>query len=81
MITVNKIKQKIQKLFQADSTIHISMFIKRPKVRIINQKAKIKGIYSNVFQIETRGKSYTFQCADILTKNVEIAEIEGTALV
>jgi len=47
----------------------------RPKIRIANQKARIKGVYSNVFQIEAQGKCYTLQYTDILIKNITIAEI------
>ena len=76
MITTDEIKFEIQKLFHANTIIHLDVSMDRLKTRISNQEAKIKNVYPNIFQVETQGKCYTFQYTDILTKNIEIAEIE-----
>lgn len=81
MIAVDEIKQTIQKLFHTNPIIHINVSMNRPKKRITNQEAKIKKLYSNVFLIETQGKIYTFQYTDILTKNIEIAELAEHTLI
>lgn len=81
MTAVNEIKRRIQRLFHMNPTIHIDVSINRPKVRITNQEAVLKGVYSNVFQIETQGKLYTIQYVDVLTKNIKIAEIQEEILI
>ena len=54
MTAVDEIKNKIQRLFHTDPIIHIDVSMNRPKIRIANQEARIKGVYSNVFQIEAQ---------------------------
>ena len=75
MTAVDEIKNKIQRLFHTDPKIHIDVSKSRPRIRIANQEARIKGVYSNVFQIESQGRCYTLQYTDILIKNITIAEI------
>lgn len=42
----------------------------------------IKAVYANVFEIEEinskKPKTYTFQYADVITKEIDIQELEGT---
>lgn len=75
MTALEEIKKRIQELYLSNPTIHVDVSIKRPKIKIVNQEAKIKGIYKNLFQIEAEGKCYTVLYSDILIKNVRIAEL------
>ncbi len=76
MTDLDAIKFKVQKRFKINPNIHVSVSLNRSKVSVSYQEARITGVYLHIFQIETQGKSYTFQYADILTKNIYIAELE-----
>ena len=76
MTVLDAIRFGVQKRFNTNPNIHISVSLNCPKVNVSYQEAKITGVYPHIFQIEAQGKSYTLQYADILTKNIFIAELE-----
>ena len=75
MAAINEIKLRIQQLYQDNPNIHIDVSMNRPRINIVNQEATIKGIYKNVFLIETHGQRQTLLYSDILIKRVRIAEL------
>ena len=75
MSTIDVIKNRVRELYLSNPDIHIDVSIKRPKIKIVNQEAKIIGVYKILFQIEAEGKRYTVLYSDILIKNVRIAEM------
>ena len=75
MADINEIKLRIQQLYQDNPNIHIDVSMNRPRINIVNQEATIKGIYKNVFLIETQGQRQTLLYSDILIKRVRIAEL------
>ncbi len=76
MTALDAIRFRVQKRFNTNPNIHISVSLNRPKVNVSYQEARISGVYPHIFQIEAQGKRYTLQYADILTKNIFIAELE-----
>ena len=75
MAAIDVIKNRVRERYLSNPDIHIDVSIKRPKIRIVNQEAKIIGVYKNLFQIKAEGKRYTVLYSDILIKNVRIAEL------
>ena len=79
MSSLDVIKQKINRLYQTHTEIHISVSMSHPKVSVQNDVATIKGIYPHIFQIEEYSsdtpKCHTIQYADILTRSVKISEL------
>ncbi len=75
MAAIDWIKLRVQQLYQDNPDIHIDVSMNRPRIKIVNQEAKIIGIYKNVFQIETQGQHHTLLYSDILIKRVRIAEL------
>ena len=75
MAALDGIKNKVRERYLSNPDIHIDVSIKRPKIRIVNQEAKIIGVYKNLFQIEAERKRYTVLYSDILIKNIRIAEL------
>lgn len=49
----------------------------KPKVSIINQEARIKGVYSHIFQIESNGEYYSLRYSELLTPAIRINELEN----
>ena len=83
MNTIDTIKNRIAILYKANPNIHVNVSLGSPrtkKTKLYNQPAVIKGVYPNVFQIEemTSGisKRHTHQYVDVLTKNIEILELD-----
>lgn len=81
MDTVEYIKSEINRLYETNPNIHISVSRTHPKVIVESSPAKIVGVYRNIFQIEEceGGKMparHTFQYGDVLTGQVKIEEID-----
>ena len=77
MNTKNKIKNQIQMLFQTNPIIHVDVSINRPRITLSNQEARIKGVYKNIFQIESNGTCYSIQYSELLINTIRIAELEN----
>ena len=79
MTILDDIKIKIKKLYENDSEIHLTFISTYPKMCLVDEKAKIIGVYKNIFRVEeySNGVSHihTFQYADIFTKKIEILEL------
>ena len=78
---IEQIKNSIEKLFQSNPNIHISVNRTRPKIIVMAEPAKIVGVYRNIFQIEEceSGKApirHTFQYSDVLVGQVVIEELD-----
>ena len=79
MTILDDIKLKIKKLYESDSDIHLTFISSYPKIYLVDEPAKIIGIYKNIFRVEEYSKGtpqvHTFQYADIFTKRIEVFEI------
>jgi len=76
---LNVIKNGIKKLYLTHPDVHINVSITSPKVQLHNQPAKITDVYPSIFRVEENSggviKHHTIQYVDIITKNVEIMEL------
>lgn len=74
------IKLRIKKLYESKPNIHINISIAHPKLNLTNDPVIIKGVYPHVFRIEECSsgvpKCHTLQYTDVLTKQIEIIELE-----
>lgn len=81
MTHLDEIKCKLNELYHTQPNIHINVSISHPKVSLQNEAVVIKGIYSHIFQIEEFSSGFpkrrTIQYNDILTKNIEIVELNN----
>ncbi|MBQ9679248.1 MAG: hypothetical protein IJV48_01000 [Ruminococcus sp.] len=73
------IKSKINRLYQTDPNIHVSVSSTNPRIDIHNQPAEIVGIYKNLFRIKvddgTAKHFHTLQYTDLLINKVKISEV------
>ncbi len=80
MDTIDTIRSRIRSLYETNPAIHVNVTISAQKIDLRNRPVVLSGVYPHVFRIEDRadGKPvhYTLQYADVLTKNVEIMELE-----
>lgn len=80
MNALDLIRKKICFLYENHPEIHINVSIAHPKLEMHGVTAIIREVYPNVFRIETQekpcSKMYTLQYADVLTRRVEILELE-----
>lgn len=80
MTSLDMIKSKMRKLYNTNPNIHINASITTPKVHFSNEPVTITGIYPYIFQIEECSsgsiKRHTIKYTDILTKQIEIKELE-----
>lgn len=80
MTTLDFIKREIRALYETNPKIHVNISIIHPKIDLKNDPAKITAVYSNVFRIEEYSNdapsSHTLKYTDILTKQIEFAEIK-----
>ncbi len=80
MTLLDTIKSKIRGLYESNPNIHINVSISHPKVCLKNEPAVLKGVYPHIFQIEEHSSGYpkchTVQYTDVITKQVEIVEME-----
>ena len=79
MNTTEYIKHEIEKLYNNNPIIHITLKITRPKSELEKSTVKITGVYKNIFQVEENRKGallrHTFQYSDILIGRVAIEEL------
>ncbi len=73
---MDALKETIKRIYQTNPHVHVTITISRPKRTIKKQEATITGIYDNIFLIESCGKRYTFQYADIVTNTIVIDELD-----
>ncbi len=75
------IKERVKALYESDPHIHINVSIPRLKPALKNVSVVITAIYPNIFRIEEDSESerhsYTVQYTDILTKQIEILELNA----
>ena len=81
MEQLNYIKGEIEKLYQTNPDIHISVNRTRPRIFVEASPAKIVGVYKNIFQIEesVSGRlpvKHTFQYGEVLIGQVAIKELD-----
>ena len=79
MNSIDSIKKEIQRLYESNPSIHISVKLTRPRLIIENAPVKIIGVYNNIFQIEENRTGHlvrhTLQYSEVLTGNVKISEL------
>ena len=82
---INFIKNEIQRLYETNPNITISIRKTQPKVALQSIPAVINGVYKNIFQIEKDYNGHpsrlTFQYADVLNGSVIIKELNYTPIV
>lgn len=73
------IKQKIKKLYEEGAEIHITVRPSRSRITVENEAATLKSIYPRFFCVEEcssgRPKVHSIQYAEVLTGQVQIAEL------
>ncbi|MBQ4072857.1 MAG: hypothetical protein IJD50_03975 [Clostridia bacterium] len=81
---INFIKSEIQKLYETNPNVNISIKKTQPKALTQSTPAVINGVYRNIFQIEKNYNGHpcrqTFQYADVLSGNVIIKELNFTPI-
>ena len=79
MTSLDIIKTKIQNLYKTNPNIRINVSMTNPKVEFTNECVTIKGVYPHIFRIEECSsgspKCHTLQYTDILTKHIEVLEL------
>jgi uncharacterized protein Veg len=79
MDRLTNIKRAIEKLYQTNPNVHISVDIPRPRLIVERTSAVITGVYRNFFQIEEYDKGrptrHTIQYGDVLIGHVVIEEL------
>ena len=78
---IAQIKKGVEKLYQNNPNVHISLSKTHPKINVSASPAKIVGVYKNIFRIEERenGKlpvHHSIQYGDILIGQVVIEELD-----
>ena len=86
MDSMDYIKSGIEKLFNTNPNIHISVSRTHPKVIVDASPARIVGVYKNIFQVEEceGGKMptrHTFQYGEVLIGQVKIEELDYVPMV
>lgn len=84
MNSIDRIKGGIAGLYKSNPAVHVNVTLtpsRAKKTTLCNQPVVITGVFPNVFQIEEYSsgtpKRYTHQYVDVLTKNIEILELNG----
>lgn len=81
MTSLDIIKRRIGRLYAVKPNVHVNVSLSHPKLELRDDPVTIKGVYPHVFRIEeyTSGepKCHTLQYADVLTKQIEIVELEN----
>lgn len=77
--TVEVIRDRIRKLYEAGEEIHININMTHPKLVVHNVSARIEGVYPNLFIIEERNfgfpRRHSLSYSDVLIKQIEILEL------
>ena len=86
MNNIDYIKSEINRLYETNPNVHISISRTHPKVIVDASPAKIVGVYKNIFQIEEceGGKMptrHTFQYGEVLIGQVKIEELDYVPMV
>ncbi len=80
MYTDEFIKNKIKKLYEADSEICLSAILPRFPLKLNNVSARIEGVFAHIFAVEVVQdgfpKRYFFQYGEVITKNIIIKELD-----
>lgn len=79
MTVIDNIKLKVRELYEKNPNIHITISMTHPKINLQNEPVVLKGVYPHIFQIEERTSGFvrchSLQYSDILTKQIEILEL------
>lgn len=79
MTILDDIKKNIKNLYETNPDIHINVITSYPKMSLLNEPARITGVYKNLFRLEEYSRGFrqihTFQYSDILIKRIEIIEL------
>lgn len=83
MNQLDAIREQIRMLFTTNPNIHVDISIRHPKLSLENDPAVITAVYPRVFCLEEYSDGiphhHTLQYADVLTRQIVIRELEGTA--
>lgn len=83
MNQIDIVKRNIYALYKEHKAVHACIRLRHMKSCEQNSiSAVIKAVYANVFEIEEintkKPKTYTFQYVDVITKEINIQELDGT---
>ena len=81
VVSLERVREQIEKLRAVQPVIHVSFSIPHSKVRVENRPVTITGVYPRVFLVEEQGakvpRRQTISYTDVLIRQVRIAELEG----
>ena len=79
-LTLEEIKERIEKLSKCSPNVHINLNRSRKKLRDL--PVRIKSVYNNFFIVEHDDNGYiaryTIQYSELLTKEIEVIESRNT---
>lgn len=79
MNQIEIVKSNILALYRSQQVVHASIRTRRSATE--HQKLIVKAVYTNFFEVEDmnapKPKTYTFQYVDVITKDIDIKELEG----
>ncbi len=79
MNSIDIIKSGLQSLYKTNPDIHVNVSLNTPIINLINRSVILIGVYPHIFRVEDhyggRCEQYTLQYVDVLTKNIEILEL------
>lgn len=82
MNQIEIVKSNILALYRSQQVVHASIRTQRSATE--NQdlhKIVVKAVYTNIFVVEDmnapKPQTYTFQYVDVITKDIDIKELEG----
>ena len=74
---INIIKNKIAKLYNDKTKIHVTINVKRKNAK--DKESEITGIYKNFFSVKAKGELYTEEFSisyiDLLIGNIAVKEL------
>ena len=81
MISLDTVKQRICTLYETNPHIHMNVHLASPKISLKNDPVTIKKVYPHIFLIEECHSGtpacHSLTYADIITGQIEIAELSG----
>lgn len=81
MNTLERIRERIRRRYEADPLVHLNVSLAHPKLELRGVPAVIKDVYPHVFRIEETSSGvpqcHTLQYTDVYTGHVEILELQN----
>ena len=76
MSALEIVKLKVRDQYEKNPIVHVNVSISNPKTNVFNEQVVIKGVYPHLFRLEDKhGETHTLKYSDLLTKGIEIQEL------